>query len=55
MLNKNTDYIVYTMNGVFYVSQASLTYLCERSTMFAIELTVLVFTFASNICIQVVM
>lgn len=55
MLNKNTGYIAYTVNGVFYVSQASLTYLCEQDTMFAIELTVLLFTFESNICIQVVM
>lgn len=48
MLNKNPNYIVYTMNGVFYMSQASLTHLCEHSTMFAIEPTVLHFTLGSN-------
>lgn len=54
MLNKNTGYIAYTMNGMFCVRQASLTCLCEHVTMFAIELMVLLFTFASNVCIQVV-
>lgn len=48
MLNKNPNYIVYTMNGAFYMSQASLTHLCEHSTMFAIEPTVLHFSIGSN-------
>lgn len=41
MLNKNTIYIVYTINGELCVSQASLTHLCGHSMMFANEPTVL--------------